>query len=254
MRKPIQKNLLIVLCSYIIIACSDGANPTQEYPFLKKETEFKIDVPEPSGLALSQDKTFLWTVSDNTNRVYKIDFEGNILGELNYTGNDLEGIIQSPKDSTIWVAEEYLSQMVQLDVIGNVLNYVNINDAGGENGLEGICLDPTNNHFYLLKEKSPGRLIELDENFDLLQFEQINFANDFSGISYDSKNQVLWILSDQNEEVYEYSLSGSVLNTYSISVNKAEGIAIDSENDLIYIVSDSAEKLYIFSIQRNKEQ
>ncbi len=246
--------VLLVVTLFALITCSDnsGTNPPPEYPFLKKVAEFTMAVREPSGLALSIDGTFLWTVSDQKNKIYKIDFEGEIIGEMAYRGNDLEGIIQSTKDSTIWVAEEFLSQMVQLDTLGNKLDSVVVSGAGGSNGLEGICINTSNNHFFLLKEQNPGVLIELSENFDLLQYKQISFAFDFSGITYDSNNQLFWILSDQSQEVYEYSLNGEVLNKYPIDVRKAEGIAIDAPNNLIYIVSDSHEKLYVYSIHKKE--
>jgi uncharacterized protein YjiK len=245
------KILFQIIIVFVISSCDSGGNSTQESPFLKEEATFNLTIPEPSGLALSIDKTFLWTVSDKTNKVYTLDFEGKTLSELAYSGNDLEGIVQSKKDSTIWVVEENLSQIVQLDILGNLKNSFTVNDAGGTNGLEGISINDLTNHFFLLKEQNPGVFIELAENFDLLQYKEIRFADDYSGITYDSKNHVLWILSDQDQKVYEYTLDGMVINEYKINLDKAEGIAIDSVNDLIYIVSDSEAKLYVFSIHKN---
>jgi len=82
-------------------------------------------------------------------------------------------------------------------------------------------------------------LIELDQEFNLFKYKRIYFAFDFSGIFYESQNQHLWIVSDQNEKVYKCDLNGIVLTEFPIDVNKAEGIAVDIENDLVYIVSDS---------------
>jgi len=251
----IQINLLLCFFLLVVNSCSSGTNSSQEYPFLVKEAEFNLNILEPSGLAISLDSTFLWTVSDRTNKIYKIDFKGNIIGELPYLGKDLEGIIQNPKDSSVWIVDEYLSVMAQLDSTGNLLNISNIDgvgDIGGNNGLEGICINPSNSHFFLLKEQNPGVLIELSEKFEPLQYKTISFASDYSGITYDSIKQHLWIVSDQSKAVYEYNLNGGVVSKYKINVEKAEGIAIDVSNNLIYIVSDLEEKLYIFSIPQEQ--
>lgn len=243
--------LILIPCLFLFIACSNESptEPEETEPYLKEIASYNINVDEPSGLALSIDGKFLWTVSDQTNKVYKISFTGEILETLNYRGNDLEGVVQNPVDSTIWVAEEYISHMIQMDTLGNILDSVKVPGEGGSGGLEGITINLSDDHFFLVKEKDPGVLIELGTRYDLLRYQHIAFAWDFSGISYDSLNQHLWIVSDQNEKVFECDMEGHVIREYEIDVRKPEGIAIDIKNNLVYIVSDSYEKLYQFSIE-----
>lgn len=244
----------IWLSIILISGCADET-PTetdlqpQEEPGLELISEVNIQVDEPSGLCFSSDMGSLWTVSDQTRKVYKVDFDGSVLETLAYTGNDLEGIVADPEDGTLWVAEEYLSQIVQLDTLGNELQRIDVVGASGGSGLEGITINTANGHFFLLKEQDPGVLIELDPEFNLLKYKRINFAFDYSGIYYESRHQNLWIVSDQNEKVYKCDLTGSVLAEYPIDVDKAEGIAVDIENARVYIVSDSHEKLYLYSIK-----
>ena len=253
------KFLIFFICAFLFsfsvftLSCSEKTpaepNPPEEQePKLELLSTVNIQVDEPSGLCFTIDRKALWAVSDQTRKVYKVDFNGNVIKSLLYTGNDLEGVTIDPSDSTIWVAEEYLSQMVQLDTLGNELNRVTVTGAAGNSGLEGITINSINNHFFLLKEQDPGVLIELDEAFNLLTYKRINFAFDFSGLFFESQNQYLWIVSDQNEKVYKCDLSGSVINAYSIEAPQPEGIAVDIENGFVYIVSDSHEKLYKFSI------
>jgi uncharacterized protein YjiK len=245
--------IFLILSFFLILGCTDkkpteSEPPAEEKPKLELISTVNIQVNEPSGLCFSIDKKFLWTVSDQTRKVYKIDFNGTVLETLVYTGSDLEGIAVDPSDSTIWVAEEYLSQIVQLDTLGNELNRITVTGAAGNSGLEGITINTSTNHFFLLKEQDPGVLIELDENFNLLQYKRINFAFDYSGIFYESQNQHLWIVSDQNEKVFKCDINGTVLIEFPIDVDKPEGIAVDIANNLIYIVSDSYEQLYKYSI------
>ncbi|MEN8193844.1 MAG: SdiA-regulated domain-containing protein [Bacteroidota bacterium] len=245
--------IFFFIISLIAFSCTEKSPtdidpPEQTEPKLELISSFNLQVDEPSGLCFSLDMESLWTVSDNTRKVYKIDLTGKTQKTLSYTGNDLEGVAINPKDSTIWVAEENLSQIVQLDTLGNELNRITVTGAGGGSGLEGITINSANNHFILLKEKNPGVLIELDEEFNLLEYKRISFANDYSGIFYESQNQHLWIVSDQNEKVYKCDMEGVVLIEYPIDVDKAEGIAVDINNDLVYVVSDDTEKLYVFEI------
>lgn len=232
---------------------AEPETPVEEGPRLELISSINIQVYEPSGLCFSLDKKSLWTVSDDTRKVYKLDLEGNVLKTLSYTGNDLEGVAVDPADSTIWVAEEYLSQIVQLDTLGNELNRITVPGASGGKGLEGITINYTNGHYLMLKEQDPGVLIELDEEFNLLKFQRKTFAYDFSGIFYESQNQHLWIVSDQNETVFKCDMDGYVISEYPIDVRKAEGIAVDIENNLVYVVSDDTEQLFVFELIDSEE-
>lgn len=241
---------MLIFGVYLFIACSakPPVKPVEKEPYLEKIVDYRLSVKEPSGLSFSVDGKYLWTVSDRTNKVYKLSLTGATIKSLSYTGNDLEGIVQSPIDSTIWVAEEYLSYMIQLDTLGNVLDSVYIVGAGGSNGLEGITINSSDSSFFLLKEQNNGKLIELDAEFDLLMYKGIGFAGDFSGVTYEPQSQHLWIVSDQDEKVFECDLDGLVLREFEIDVKKAEGIAVNIEDNRIYIVSDSYERLYIFQL------
>ncbi len=240
-------SLFVSGCSEDTPAVTDP--PEERESELELISQVRIQVDEPSGLCFSLDKKSLWTVSDQTRKVYRTDLDGTVLQTLSYTGNDLEGIAVDSADSTIWVAEEYLSQIVQLDALGNELNRVTVTGAAGDSGLEGVTIDSSNRHFFLLKEQDPGVLIELDETFELLRYQRIAFAFDYSGIFYEQQNRHLWIVSDQEKTVYKCDMNAQVLAEYPVEVPKAEGIAVDIENSLVYLVSDSHEQLYVFSIR-----
>lgn len=249
-----MKKKLFIICLpslLVFLFCSKDTStkPTAKNPYLKKEADYKLHVKEPSGLAFSVDGKSLWTVSDKTNKVYQITLTGNTIKELSYIGNDLEGIALHPGDSTLWVVEEKEADIVQLDTDGNELKRVSVPVDGGGSGLEGITFNPFNNYFYLVKEKDPGVLIQLNDKFEMVSYERIDFAEDFSGIYFEAQNSHLWIISDQDRTVFKCNLEGTVLEQYPVDVNKIEGIAVDINNNLVYLVSDSYERLYVFSIQ-----
>jgi len=241
----------IVGLAMFVTACDVNEPPPEiSNPELVLIESIHLNVPEPSGLTLNLDGTALYIVSDpQDNRLYKLSLSGEILDTLSYIGVDLEGVTVDHRDGTLWVVEESLAEMVQIDSSGSELQRVSISGVSdGSGGLEGITLNSQNNHFYLLKGKSPGVIIELDEFFSEVNYTKIYFAEDYSGVCYDSLNNQLWIVSDQGEKVFQCDLAGNVIEEFSIDVSKAEGIAVDIENNLIYIVSDLNEKLYIYNL------
>ncbi|MEI6277485.1 MAG: SdiA-regulated domain-containing protein, partial [Prolixibacteraceae bacterium] len=199
----------------------------------------KLGIPEPSDLAFGPGNQILFTVSDNTAKVYKITTQGKILQTLPYVGNDLEGVCYV-NDQFLYVAEERLRKIVKLDLQGNQLSEafipVEINDANS--GLEGISYNPVNKYFYILNEVNPGLLIVTDENFNVIKKQTLSFAGDYSGICVDAQKQELWILSDVSATANRCTLDGQLIEKFKVPVNNPEGIALDSESHLLYIVSD----------------
>jgi uncharacterized protein YjiK len=242
----------IYLVSLTVVDDDEGTSTAIHYISIGSamvlSAQVRISVEAPSGLVLSTDKQSLWTVSDKTGGlIYQMSIGGDIVTSLPYNGSDLEGITMSRLDSSFWVIEEASGEMVQVGNNGEEIQRVAVpGSIEGSGGLEGITIRPEDGHFYMLKEKDPGVLIELDDEFNLVQYTQLYFAEDYSGIDYDPSENTLWIISDQDGKVFQCDLSGNVIEDYSINISKAEGIAVDIENRFIYIVSDSEEKLFVY--------
>jgi len=234
------------------IACQDSE--TSE-PALKLLSSYDLDVPEPSGLSFTAGNVALYTVSDETGNYYKITLQGKLLGKTSCNGIDLEGITYDETTETLWLIEEGARALVNVDLQGNVLKRktLDIPAYSSNNGLEGITLNTDNGHIFCLNEKNPSLLLELDENLTIINEYNLGFANDYSGIFYDSLEKVLWIVSDESSSVNKCDLTGKLIETYHIGVNQAEGIVVDSKNAKLYVVSDSAEKLYVFELENIKK-
>jgi len=235
---------------FVGFSCSlqDSVAP-QQGSELKLIAEYDLPVSEPSGLSLNNDNSALWTVSDNTNRVYKISLEGQPLQELRYEGNDLEGIVFDSADNTLWLAEEQLREIVHIDLNGNELSRHAVNLPGtGNSGLEGICLDSLHTH-YVLNEKDPRLWAKLKNDFSVSLQQEINDVEDLSGISYDKNRKMFWIVSDQSRLLFLWGPEMGVVKSFDLSFEKAEGVSYNPHLDRIYIVSDKTEKLYIYDLQ-----
>ena len=65
---------------------------------LRLVTTYALDITEPSGLAINDSGTVLWTVTNNPDKVYQLDTAGKVVRTLHYVGEDLEGIAYDRSD------------------------------------------------------------------------------------------------------------------------------------------------------------
>jgi len=211
---------------------------------------FNLNLSAPSGLAFSSDLQSFWTVSDKPGgQIYQLSSSGEIISSLSYSGSDLEGISYNNTDKSFWVTEESSGELVHLDSSGLEIERVYISGSiDGSGGLEGVAINENNGHIFLLKEKDPGVLIELDQDFNVVQYKRIYFADDYAGLWYEKAHNLLWIVSDQEKSVFKCDTTGNVLKSYSIPLDKMEGIAVDMENKQIFMVNDSNDRLYIYDL------
>ena len=227
-------------------ACNKSDSVVKTSNTLELISSYKINVSEPSGLAISTNGTELFTVSDNTNNIYKLSVTGDILKEFQFTGNDLEGI-STYTAGKLLISEERTKQIIEFDI--NTQNFttqtIDYKNQDANSGIEGICYNPNTKAIYILNEKNPGLLIELDTSFSIVSTVELKFASDYSGIFYDVSLNVLWIVSDQSKTLNKCKLNGDLIKEYQLKLSKAEGVAVTSNK--IYIVSDSENKLYVFN-------
>lgn len=235
---------VILLLSFVAISCSDN-NEIIPKDLLELEASYKIDVLEPSGLAVNSAGNALYTVSDHTAQVYKLSTVGNVIQAFSYQGNDLEGV-STFVGNKLLLAEERTKEIVEFDMTTGVYSkhMITYENNNGNSGLEGITYDKTSNTIFILNEKNPGKLLRLRTDFTVMAEYDLDFAMDYSGIFYESLTNTLWIVSDQNKTINQCTLTGELIKKYAISVTQAEGIAI--ANNKIYVVSDAEEKLYVF--------
>jgi uncharacterized protein YjiK len=218
---------------------------------LEKLDEFHMNIAEPSGLSFGRTKQSLFTVSDNSNKVYEMDLQGNVIRELAYTGEDLEGITCNPDDNVLAVVEERKREVVFLNYeTGAEINRykINVKEGDSNKGLEGISWNTNNRAYYLLNENNPALMMVWKPDAGIISEVDMNFAYDYSGIYADSENSFLWIVSDESQMLYRCNYNAKVLEKYELNFSKAEGIAVDYENNRIYVISDKLSKLFVYKM------
>lgn len=180
---------------------------------LKLLHKYKLKIHESSGLSLSFDNNRLWVVSDNNSRVYQISLKGKIKHSFKISQMDLEGITVV-NSSMLAVVSEKSNTITLLDNKGKELRFAKLNlDKKSNSGVEGVAYNSKNGHFFIIKEKHQGLLLELGSNLKEISRVKLNFAKDYSGLFYDKINNRLWILSDENRLLAECDLKGNAVNT-----------------------------------------
>lgn len=250
-----RKYQILLLSVLILIGCETDSDLNGFTETLTLISVHNLSVEDPSGLTLDASGDFLWTVSDQSGgSVYKITFQGDVIGSLGYKGDDMEGITMNPNDETLWIVEERFRQIVQLDRQGRVLQRVDIpvQIVNENDGPEGVAIDPVTEHFYIINEKTPTEFIELNNEFEVVRRVTINSGsnfrlNDLSGIFYVNESREFWIVSDESMRIVVTDFELNPLRSYELGKGKFEGIAVDTEVGRVYLVNDEENKLYVYS-------
>jgi PKD repeat protein len=214
-------------------------------PSLELVEWFNLDVDSPSGLSLGAEPDVFYTISDKPNgRVTKIDTRGNVLDRLNYLGADLEGVCFDSRDSTFWVVEEGLAQLIHLDPLGDPLSIQTIPGVSTGGGLEAVTLNEASSQIIMLKEKDFGALIIFDQITLAQNLQQMAFAPDYSGLFYHASTGDLWVLSDEASTIYRIDGEGAVRDSYSFDMTQPEGLVYHDGDSSFYVVDDTEDRLY----------
>jgi len=249
--------------------------------------ESKSDgLSEPSGLTLSLRGNSLWTVSDNTKKVFKLNLEGELQDNKSFkiSDNGLEGIVIDPTGEFLYMVKEEKNEIIKLNIntqevvdrksLSELIDYSSVaqyfEDSPKNKGLEGICWNVDTGSIFIIKEGVPGLLIEVSSNLERIQnhviLDKLNgFIDndtegdklDYSGICYDQIRKLFWIVSDKGQRLFLYSWEQNlVIQSMALSyerngkireIKKAEGVVIDLRSSRLYVVSDKEARLYIFT-------
>lgn len=206
----------------------------------------RLDMEEPSDLVRVDNELF--AVSDRHSKIYKIDPDGDADVHLNIDGNDLEALAYDNKRDQFLIADELKAKIYWIDKNGHRESSLELDDADdGNSGIEGLVIG-ANDHIFAVKEKDPSRIYELDDDGEVVDDKKIDFARDISAITYNTKDRHLYVLSDEEHELYRLDADWDVDRSWKLPLDHPEGIAFDG--DTLYVVSDSEERIYTFEMTR----
>lgn len=257
-------------------------------------TSFSPVFQEASGLGLAKNEDKLWSVSDETFTMYKMNLDGSAVtsfiptpasGVSTVSQHDFEGVTYAPpppgstNDHYIYLANEANNSILpvnydslkyhQQKTLSSMQGYNSVQCQGSSqtvaqafasspsnNGLEGITWDGDLSSFFVLKEKSPGLLIQINQALtQILACKVLTFSGaDYSDVSYDPTRHLFWVVSDEAEEAYLYNwTSNAATLVRSLGYPHAEGISYDPTTNQVYIVTDNGmgqdSFLYTYDVQ-----
>lgn len=247
---------------------------------------------EPGGPGEAPARFRLWTLSDEKRKLYRLDEAGTVTRTIvlpRIMGENLEGLVFVPglEDKLIAVQEAVgddgpavvrvstrggdarqvlLSQMAGFDSITDPMDpsamtpaeYFAVSRA--RDGLEGIAwrggaaAGPNGASLFLLKEKSPGLLLEIAPDLTAIRdmtvlnhgAQQHGYSDatpfpdrvpgsdtvlDFSDLAYDQRRDRFWILGDEARAVYLYDAGRRTYRAFPLTsphggLGKPEGLAV----------------------------
>lgn len=238
--------LVKVIIGVTVFSCSSQEN---NYLQIEPISEMSIDINEPSGLSFGYNNQSYWVVGDGENgRIYHLTLNGDFINKLDYHGQDLEGISYDQAENVLWVVEEQRRELLKMDLFSNILRRQTFDlESTTNHGLEGVCFI-NNDEIWICHEKSPRKILSLNNELTVSNELKIQGTKDFSGLAYNKADSSLWIISDESKVLIRWDKNTGNTKKYSIPIIKAEGIAINTEDSTIHIVSDKTAKIYIFNI------
>lgn len=240
--------LTLVLTSYGCVEAKKNAAGDK----IKLLKDVKLDIPEPSGIAVGKDNT-LWIVSDKNEKIYNLNDKGEILDFYDTKIEDMEGVTVIDK-SRLAVISEKKNKLYILDNRGKTLAEEKIKFKNKKNsGFEGLAWNDEEKVFYIVNEKNPGVLLTVDEKFDILSEQKLKYTQDYSGIYYHTGNDQFWIVSDESQTLIILDRDYKKLDEFEFNIPKLEGIAVNEKTDRMYLISDSRAELYIYDISGMKK-
>lgn len=221
-----------------------------------------------SGLAFNRETGTLFMVINNPPAVVELSTAGRLLRSLPVSGlKDLEGIAHLEGD--LFALADERGQQIFFARIGAQDSALDVSaaprltlaiDLAKNVGFEGLAWDRLGQRLFVVKEKSPMRVIEvagispvdgrLGERLDIREWlpsERVSAElRDLSSLSVHEPSGHLLLLSDESKRIAEYDAAGHLVGALDLRrgahglaahVRQPEGVEFDDAGNL-YVVSE----------------
>jgi uncharacterized protein YjiK len=266
---------LLAFCTIVASLYAENHNSSQSAtPGLRLNQYTLTGTPIPlsgiadnaSGLTFNTDTGTLFAIINNPEQLVELNTSGKVLRTITlegfedteglaYMGNQQFAIIEERKRAIILVSIQTDTQTIELKKQRS-LSLPPPNSNFNNNGFEGLTIDIKTGRLFIVNEKRPRQLIQIDgfasnkpniSVSNLLDLENKPMGNrDFSGIYYDQQFNRLILLSDESRQLVEVGMDGLVSSRLKLqtgyagltnSIPQAEGVTLDNDGTL-YVLSE----------------
>ncbi|MEI6866714.1 SdiA-regulated domain-containing protein [Flavicella sp.] len=229
---------------FFVIACGKSTSQNK----LKFISKTIIEVPEPSGLTYHDGSLFV--VSDEVPYLYRLSLNGRLEQKYHTKVKDMEGVVYDKSTESFILLSELKRSITyySLDKGVGKIHKIKGKQHSKNKGLEGICYHSKKQSLYVVNEARPKQLLKISRKGKIKKKYDLKFAKDISGMVYDAKLDVFWVLSDESQALYKVNSKGKKLQKIPLEIKKPEGVCID-RNRRLYIVSDLTSELFIYQLE-----
>lgn len=257
---------LIAVTALVRCAAAEDDPTAILFPYDRVGNIDQIKFRAPSGLAFHPGRGTLFVVGDKGD-LCEMQTDGALVQAVDLGKLDLEGIAVDPSTGLLYLAVEGKERILEVDPQGLELRRtfdIKRTYGGksllkkGSEGIEGIVFVADESHpegglFYIANQardreaaediaaifqvELPLRSGKGDARVSIERFF-VTGISDMSGLAYDAKTQVLYIISDSNNSIFLARTSGVLLKGYALPEFDQEGIAFDASGN-VYIARDS---------------
>jgi hypothetical protein len=227
----------------------------------------RVGFNEPSGIVFHPGRGTLFAVGDEGD-ICEIRRDGALVKQARVRPADLEGITCDPATGLLYVGIEGEEKILELSPddfavrrefdIERVFKGAQVLKAGGQ-GIEAITFLPNARH------PEGGTFLVANQGFDLTATEDVSAIFeievplktsaapkasarivrrlplpliDISDMYYDSTRDLVYVISDVTNTLFEMTREGKALRSYALPGDNQEGFTVDPDG-FIYIAQDS---------------
>ncbi len=227
----------------------------------------QVHFNEPSGIVFHPGRGTLFVVGDEGD-ICEIRKDGTLIKQKRIRHADFEGITFDPSTGLLYIAVEGEEKIIEIDpedlsvirefTIERTFQGATVLKSGGQ-GIETISFVPDPKHpeggtFYVANQgfdledkEDPSAIFVIgvplksgasgDLTAKIIRSFSIGVV-DLAGSHYDKASDLIYVISDATNTLFEITRTGKVLRTFAFPGDNQEGIAVDDEG-FVYIAQDS---------------
>ncbi len=212
-----------------------------------------------SGLTYNPETDSLFAVTNNPEQLFEISLDGRILRTISLHGFEDTEDVTYLGNGQLAILEERRRTIVIIDLpldtnsltLAHQRQLRMPGEGAENNGFEGLTINPLTKQLYIVNEKNPRQLWQVDGFADNtgsisisnpVDLEQKTYGNtDLSGVFFDTHSDNLLLLSHESKQLTSINMLGQVSSQLRLKrgyagltedIAQPEGITIDSHNTL----------------------